>query len=97
MNPTINSYASDGKCHNANTGTYGHECGKPATWIGEKANGWRSGFCDKCKESGDEARPMVKWERIEAAPIDTTPAPIAEPEPEPKPVIVPASGRDLFA
>ena len=31
-----NSYATDGKCHNAEPGTYGHECGKPATWIGGK-------------------------------------------------------------
>ena len=23
-----NSYATDGKCHNAEPGTYGHECGK---------------------------------------------------------------------
>lgn len=91
MNPTIYRYASDGKCHNANTGTYNHECGKPATWIGTKANGWQSGFCDKCKESGDEARPMVKWTPIQEA---QTPEPIAEPEPVP--VIVPASGRDLF-
>ena len=29
-----NSYATDGKCHNAEPGTYGHECGKPAAWIG---------------------------------------------------------------
>ena len=27
-------YATDGLCHNANRGTYGHECGKPAEWLG---------------------------------------------------------------
>ena len=57
------SYAADGKCHNANYGTYGHECGKPATWIGQNAKGFRSGFCDHCKEHGDEARRIRQWER----------------------------------
>jgi len=58
-----NPYATDGKCHNANRGTYGHECGRPATWIGVKANGFASGYCDKCKDHGDEARRCVSWER----------------------------------
>ena len=58
------SYATDGKCHNAEPGTYGHECGKPATWIGTKSNGYRSGFCDHCKEHGWEASDFVKWERV---------------------------------
>jgi len=58
------SYATDGKCHNAEPGTYGHECGKPATWIGTKSNGYRSGFCDQCKEHGWEASGFVKWERV---------------------------------
>lgn len=26
----------DGRCHNTEPGTYGHECGQPATWIGIK-------------------------------------------------------------
>lgn len=58
-------YATDGKCHNAEPGTFGHECGKPATWIGTARNGHRSGFCDDCKERGWEA-PVYshKWERI---------------------------------
>ena len=50
------SYATDGKCHNAEPGTFGHECGKPAVWIGTKANGYQSGFCDHCKRHGYEAR-----------------------------------------
>lgn len=57
----MNSYVTDGKCHNANRGTYGHECGKPATWIGYKASGFASGFCSRCKEHGDEARGIVRW------------------------------------
>ena len=28
------TYATYGKCHNANHGTFGHECGKPAAWVG---------------------------------------------------------------
>lgn len=58
------SYATDGKCHNAEPGTFGHECGKPATWIGTKSNGYRSGFCDNCKERGWEASAYSQWERI---------------------------------
>jgi len=50
-----NLYAVDGKCHNPNFGTYGHECGKPATWLGTAASGFVSGFCDHCKVHGDEA------------------------------------------
>ena len=59
-----NLYATDGKCHNSNSGTYGHECEKPATWLGTKHNGFSSGFCDHCKEHGDEARMMVEWVRL---------------------------------
>lgn len=58
------SYATDGKCHNVQPGTYGHECGKPAEFIGTTWNGFRSGFCRKCRESGYEAREVVKWERL---------------------------------
>ena len=57
------SYATDGKCHNAQPGPYGHECGKPATWIGATRAGFRSGFCDECKRNGYEALDVVAWER----------------------------------
>jgi hypothetical protein len=60
----MNSYATDGKCHNAQPGTFGHECGKPATWIGTKSSGFRCGFCDECKEHGAEARLCRQWERV---------------------------------
>ena len=60
---SLNSYETDGKCHNANAGTFNHECGRPATWIGQKANGFRSGFCDYCQKHGDERTGIVKWER----------------------------------
>lgn len=57
------TYATDGKCHNSEPGTYGHECGKPAKWVGTKASGFQSGFCEDCKKSGYEARPVVAWEQ----------------------------------
>lgn len=57
-------YASDGLCHNAELGTFGHECGKPAEWIGTDANGFRSGFCLACRAQGAEARRMVRWEPL---------------------------------
>lgn len=61
----MSSYATDGKCHNAQPGTFGHECGKPAVWVGTKAGGFSSGFCADCKEHGHEARVMARWETVE--------------------------------
>lgn len=61
------SYATDGLCHNAQPGTYGHECGKPAEWIGTtKLRAFRMGFCDECKRRGFEARDIAAWEPIGA-------------------------------
>jgi hypothetical protein len=62
--PWTGSYATDGICHNANPGTFGHECGKQAVWVGTKANGYQSGFCDECRHHGYEARFFVNWEVI---------------------------------
>lgn len=62
----MTTYATDGRCHNANRGTFNHECGKPAMWIGTKANGFRSGYCLRCRAEGDEARSVVRWEPIPA-------------------------------
>jgi hypothetical protein len=59
----MSDYATDGFCHNAEPGTFGHECGRIATWIGTKSNGFRSGFCDRCKASGTEARAFTGWAR----------------------------------
>lgn len=58
------NYATDGLCHNAEPGTFGHECGKPATWIGVRPDGFKSGFCDDCKERGWERRGFDQWERV---------------------------------
>ena len=63
-----NLYAVDGKCHNANHGTGGHECGKPATWVAVFVNAGHvtgSGFCDDCKEHGYERHGAIRWERRE--------------------------------
>jgi len=50
----LNTYAGDGLCHNANSGTYGHECGKPAELIGTNDNAFRTGFCSHCAKHGSE-------------------------------------------
>lgn len=64
----LRNYATDGKCHNAEPGTYGHECGKPAVWIGTDAKGFSSGFCDDCKLNGYERHQFTSWRRCEAVP-----------------------------
>lgn len=59
-----NLYATDGKCHNAEKGTFGHECGKPAQWVGFTDRGWGACYCDDCKQNGYEAGQKVRWERF---------------------------------
>ena len=62
-----NPYAVDGKCHNAEPGTYNHECGNPAEWLGVMRENSRRqdasamGFCAKCKETGYEAKHALRW------------------------------------
>ena len=60
-------YANDGKCHNAEPGTHGHECGKPAEWLGITHMGYAFGFCDACKRSGYESRGIRDWSRYDSA------------------------------
>jgi len=55
--------ANGARCVNAQPGTYGHECSKPATWIGTEKNGFQACYCAACKAHGYEARNVVKWER----------------------------------
>ena len=50
----LNSYAGDGRCHSAPRGTFGHECGKPATSLGTNAMAFRTGFCADCIAAGIE-------------------------------------------
>lgn len=65
------------RCTNANHGTFGHECGQPAEWIGWQVSRKIPGepapapgqmhpqhFCSRCKAEGDEARSVQRWERI---------------------------------
>ena len=36
----------DNRCTNSEPGTYNHECGQPAAWIGTHHNGSRQAFCE---------------------------------------------------
>ena len=56
------SYATDGHCHNVEPGTDGHECGKPAQWLGTTGTGYQSLFCDHCRQHGYEARTIKRWQ-----------------------------------
>ena len=49
------------KCTNANRGTFNHECGKPALWIGIHHSGHAQAFCLRCRAEGDEARTVATW------------------------------------
>jgi hypothetical protein len=60
----INTGATDGRCHNAEPGTFNHECGKPATFIGTRSDGFMTGFCDACKSNGWEASSYGHWGKI---------------------------------
>jgi hypothetical protein len=59
-----NLYAVDGRCHNSEPGSFGHECGATAYWLGTDASGFTAGFCDACKEGGYECQGIVTWEPI---------------------------------
>lgn len=63
MEDATNLYAIDGLCHNAEPGTYGHECGKPALWLGRRPSGSWSGYCMRCFGDGTEARECVEWRK----------------------------------
>lgn len=59
------------RCINAEPGTFGHECGKPAAFIGTKAaTGTQACFCAACKETGHDARGFAGWHALEAAARD---------------------------
>lgn len=56
------------RCINAEPGTFGHECGRPAAFIGTKAaTGAQACFCASCKEHGHDARGREDWHTLEAA------------------------------
>jgi hypothetical protein len=58
----------DGKCGNSEPGSFGHECGKPAVWIGTKpsqsvvGSNFHGAFCAKCKREGWDAKGVKTWE-----------------------------------
>jgi hypothetical protein len=66
----LNTYAGDGKCHNAEPGTFNHECGKPATFLGTNGSAFRTGFCDRHASEGSEAKGM-RLERIVSRTTDS--------------------------
>ncbi|MFM7333458.1 MAG: hypothetical protein ACKO1H_03445 [Tabrizicola sp.] len=54
------------RCVNAEPGTFGHECGQPAVFVGTKSStGFESCFCAVCKAHGHEARAYGDWRSIE--------------------------------
>lgn len=55
------------RCINAEPGTFGHECGRPAALIGTKAaTGGQACFCAACKETGHDACGFGLWHQIDA-------------------------------
>lgn len=56
------------RCINAEPGTFGHECGKSAAFIGTKlGTGAQACFCGEYKECGDEARGFGEWQVLDGA------------------------------
>ncbi len=53
-------------CQNVEPGTYGHECGKPAAWIGRTPAGNKQYFCDRCRGEGYEANMITDWRKYYA-------------------------------
>ena len=60
------------RCTNAEPGSYGHECGDAAGFIGLRSDGGPACFCSACKEHGSEARRYSHWrsKRLRYAPGD---------------------------
>ena len=63
------------KCSFAYPGTYGHECGRPSTWVGRKPSEHTvSGVffahrCDECKDArGQDNIGVSQWQRLPADP-----------------------------
>ena len=54
------------RCTNAESGSYGHECGEPAGLIGSGADGDQSCYCSACKAHGYEARCFSDWRALPA-------------------------------
>ena len=53
---------------NAEPGTFGHECGRLAKFVGlNAASGAQACFCADCKECGFEARHFGDWHELGSA------------------------------
>jgi len=52
------------RCTNAEPGSYGHECGEPAGFIGSNEDGDQACFCSACKTQGSEARRHSHWQAL---------------------------------
>ena len=52
------------RCTNAEPGSYGHECGEPAGFIGSRADEGQACFCSACRERGFEARRYSDWQAL---------------------------------
>ena len=52
------------RCTNAEPGSYGHECGDAAGFIGLRSDGSQAYFCSACKERGSEARRYSDWQAL---------------------------------
>ena len=52
------------RCTNAETGSYGHECGEPASFIASKVDETQACFCSACKAHGSEARRYADWQAL---------------------------------
>lgn len=49
------------RCINSEPGTFNHECGKPALWIGQTLDGREACFCEDCRWNGHESLDKVRW------------------------------------
>lgn len=56
------------RCINAGPGTFSHECGAVARFVGTKADGFQATFCDAYKANGFEARGYVRWSPLAPLP-----------------------------
>lgn len=59
------------RCVNAEPGTFGHECGVVAAFVGTKTDGFQAAFCEACRVTGFESRGYGQW--IPLVPLQRTP------------------------
>lgn len=57
------------RCTNAEPGTFNHECGKPAAFLGRHPSGHVQAFCADCRRRGWEARRVESWFGLDTSEI----------------------------